>query len=135
MERDYYKLINTKYTQTYHYLGFLYTRVFIHPKQRVGDVNSFVRVDILRSITGRFRIYRSGYKPPQGFPKPNYNNVHMPPPRRCYFKPFGRSLINLCDFEFEGIGFQAVEYNAKLLFGLTLKKIELHIEAEIRKCV
>lgn len=114
-------------------MGDVSARIFVHPDQKVSEVNSFIRVDILRSITGRFRVYQKAFPDNKGLTK-SMAIRQVLPPRRFYIKPFVRSIVHLCDFEFEGIGVKSIVNNGRLLFGMYLEKNQIQMFSDISKC-
>lgn len=115
-------------------MGDLSSLIFVHPLQTVSEVNSLIRIDVLRNITGRYRVYHRAPLYAKSMQMAMLN-VNVYPPRRFYFRPFVRSTIQLCEFEYRDIGVQAIIESAKLLFGLRLLQWQIQMFPEMSKII
>lgn len=69
--------------------------MWVSSKQLIEDVEKFIKIDILRSVTGRLRMYVDAHHQSGQF------TLVSEPPRRVFFKL--KSLpVMFCDYLFRG---------------------------------
>lgn len=107
-------------------MGDVSSHVYLHPKLTVGEMNHFVRTDIMRSVAGRLRFYLDAFQVMSNEHKARLI-CEVIPPRRVYFKAFNDSNLLFSDFLFFGERIDQVIVNAKQHFGLTINKKSIRI--------
>lgn len=110
-------------------MGEISSHIFVHPKLTVGEMNHFVRTDILRSVSGRLRFYLDAF-PDMSSERKARLVCNALPPRRVYFEAFNDSKILFSDFLFNGEFVDQVILNAKQNFGLSVDKKAMRMRAE-----
>lgn len=116
-------------------MGEISSHIFVHPKLTVGEMNDFVRTDILRSVAGRLGFYLDAFPDVTSERKVRLI-CNAIPPRRVYFKAFKDSNILFSDFLFNGERMDQVILNAKHIFGVSIEKKSMRMLAEISEyCV
>lgn len=115
-------------------MGEVSSHIFVHPKLTVGEMNHFVRTDIMRSVSGRLRFYLDAF-PDMTSERKARLVCNALPPRRVYFAPFPDSNILFSDFIFNGEHVEQVLANAKQHLGLSIVKKSLRLRAEISECL
>lgn len=84
-----------RYNGTAKYSGIICSKVWVSSKQPIEDVEKFIKIDIKRSITARFRMYVDAHHRSGQF------TLISEPPRRVFFKL--KSLpIMFSDYLFRG---------------------------------
>lgn len=84
-----------RYNGTAKHSGIICSKVWVASKQPIEDVEKFIKIDILRSITGRLRMYIDAHHQSGQF------TLVSEPPRRVFFKL--KSLpIMFSDYLFRG---------------------------------
>ncbi len=84
-----------RYNGTAKYSGIICSKVWVASKQPIEDVEKFIKIDIMRSITGRLRMYIDAHHQSGQF------LLASEPPRRVFFKL--KSLpVMFSDYLFRG---------------------------------
>lgn len=84
-----------RYNGTAKYSGIICSRVWVTPKQPIEDVQKFIKIDIMRSITSRLRMYIDAHH------QSGQYTLVCEPPRRVFFK-LNTLPVMFCDYLFRG---------------------------------
>lgn len=103
--------------------------VFVHPDQQIEDLDRFLKCDLLRSISGRLRLFLDAY-PDLPDDQRLVPLCRIQPPRRVFFWPFLGERIQFCDYLFEKEDAQVTALNARDVFGVA---IEPHMVNQTRE--
>lgn len=107
-----------RYNGTAKYTGIICSKVWVASKQPIEDVAKFIKIDIMRSITGRLRMYTDAHHQSGQF------NFVGEPPRRVFFKL--KSLpIMFSDYLFRGESDDTIITQALAIMDLQLDKQDI----------
>lgn len=84
-----------RYNGTAKYSGIICSKVWVTSKQPIEDVEKFIKIDIMRSITARFRMYVDAHH------RSVQSTLLSEPPRRVFFK-LQSSPVMFSDYLFRG---------------------------------
>lgn len=84
-----------RYNGSAKHSGMICSKVWVASKQPVEDVEKFIKIDILRSLTSRLRMYIDGHHQSGQF------ILVSEPPRRVFFK-LKSSPVMFSDYLFRG---------------------------------
>lgn len=104
-----------RYNGTATYSGIICSKVWVASKQPIEDVEKFIKIDIMRSITGRLRMYIDAHH------QSGQLNFVSEPPRRVFFKL--KSLpIMFSDYLFRGESDETIIVQAQANMDIHLDK-------------
>ncbi|KAG4077047.1 hypothetical protein HA402_016034 [Bradysia odoriphaga] len=104
-----------KYTGTANYSGIICSKVWVAGKQPIEDVEKFIKIDILRSVTGRLRMYIDAHHQSGQF------TLVSEPPRRVFFK-LKSSPVMFSDYLFRGESHDTIITQAQAHMDIHLDK-------------
>lgn len=104
-----------KYNGTAKYSGIVCSKVWVAAKQPIEDVEKFIKIDILRSITGRLRMYIDAHHQSGQF------TLVSEPPRRVFFK-LKSSPVMFSDYLFRGESDDTIITQAQTHMDINLDK-------------
>lgn len=100
-------------------MGEVSASVFVHPQQRIVDIDRYLRTDVMRSVAGRLRLFLDAF--PKLDERERWHVLQrLQPPRRVFFHPFVGSRIQYSDYLFPEEGADVVAANAQLVFGVSI---------------
>ncbi|KAJ6642755.1 Protein odr-4 like [Pseudolycoriella hygida] len=110
---DYERVV--RYNGTAKYSGIICSKIWVSSKQSIEDVDKFIKIDIMRSITGRLRMYTDAHHQSEQF------TLVREPPRRVFFKL--KSLpIMFSDYLFRGESDDTIITQAQANMDISLDK-------------
>lgn len=102
------------YNGTAKYSGIICSKIWVALKQPIEDVEKFIKIDILRSITGRLRMYVDAHH------QSGQSILVSEPPRRVFFK-LNSLPIMFCDYLFRGESNDTIITQAKAHMDINLE--------------
>lgn len=120
------------------FTGVVSSRIYGAPTNTLAEIESFVRTDIIRSITTRLQIYYDallanddGGNDDETEQDQNITNDTIPP-RRVFF-PFGNGKISFCDYLFQNETEDTTVKQSMDILGVSIspKDVETNVEAAI----
>ncbi|XP_037046502.1 protein odr-4 homolog isoform X2 [Bradysia coprophila] len=104
-----------KYNGTANYSGIVCSKVWVAGKQPIEDVEKFIKIDILRSVTSRLRMYVDAHHQSGQF------TLVSEPPRRVFFK-LKSSPVMFSDYLFRGESHDTIITQAQTHMDIHLDK-------------
>lgn len=116
-----------KYNGTVKYAGIICSRVYIHSKTSIDDAQSFIKTDLLRSLSARLRIYLDAFSITEHEDEPEL--LLTEPPRRIFFDIRSSELL-FSDYLFRGEQPDTVIQTAKEILDVDLNSENIHSNIE-----
>lgn len=113
------------------YSGIVCSKIWIHTKQSVQDVQQFIRNDVLRSISGRLRIYMDAFAITE--PEPETKVLLVEPPRRVFFELKSGPIL-FSDYVFRCEDDDTVMQTAKAILDVDLEADNIFGNIETSGC-
>lgn len=108
--------------------------VFAHPTQMIADIDRYLRSDLMRSVSGRLRLFLDAF-PGMADDQRLHAFSRLQPPRRVFFYPFLGSRIQFTDYLFDTEDAKVTVVNARQVFNVDITPYMVDQKREKSECV